>query len=228
LLFVWLIGQYRYTEARNRSGAASPSWEATQWKVYILRCLKERGTRRACQAIRRVMVQLPELAAPRFELQEAEAIARRNTWRPPLPRELFRIASDPRSRLVESGAALLDVLMDSLRRLQVKLQDENPLANFLWDRQGKKRVYRPREENDLSDFITRHLKDDIRPLDIVVNREVQIRRREETDIHVDALAPGGRDRISAIIELKGCWHDELLTAMETQLASFCRKTHENG
>jgi hypothetical protein len=62
---------------------------------------------------------------------------------------------------------------------------------------------------------------------VVFNREVEICRNrgaslgELTDIHVDALArsPGGEeyDVVSAIIEVKGCWHSELVTAMETQL-----------
>jgi hypothetical protein len=41
-----------------------------------------------------------------------------------------------------------------------------------------------------------------------------------TDIHVDAILqlPGGKyGRLSAIVEVKGCWNKYLMTAMQTQL-----------
>jgi hypothetical protein len=54
-----------------------------------------------------------------------------------------------------------------------------------------------------------------------VNREVQIRQGQQTDIHIDAVVPGDQGQaagaVSAIIEVKGCWHHDLDTAMETQL-----------
>lgn len=60
----------------------------------------------------------------------------------------------------------------------------------------------------------------------MVNREVEVRhgwsgvkRGERVDIHVDAITqtnamPG---RLRVIIEVKGCWNDDLYQAMETQL-----------
>jgi hypothetical protein len=62
---------------------------------------------------------------------------------------------------------------------------------------------------------------------MIVNREVEIRRKtgttpgERVDIQVDAISKKQRgeeyDRISVVIEVKGCWHDELNKAMKTQL-----------
>ena len=44
---------------------------------------------------------------------------------------------------------------------------------------------------------------------------------ERTDIHVDVSVQSSRgkvrDRVSVIIEVKGCWHKERNTAMKTQL-----------
>jgi hypothetical protein len=118
-------------------------------------------------------------------------------------------------RLVESGDQLLDVVLESLRRLQVKLQGETPAAPFLWD--GP----RPKEENQFSDFVKLHLEDDLTARGIIVNREVQIHRGERTDLHVDAVAGDRSDatyrKITVIVECKGCWHRELDNAMETQL-----------
>jgi hypothetical protein len=58
-----------------------------------------------------------------------------------------------------------------------------------------------------------------------VNREVQVRRNqpsglpERADLQVDAATGtlGPFATISLPIEVKGAWHDELLTAMRTQL-----------
>jgi hypothetical protein len=54
-----------------------------------------------------------------------------------------------------------------------------------------------------------------------LGREVQTRRGNLTDVFVETfiLLPNGDfgDKITVVIEVKGCWHDELKTAMETQL-----------
>ena len=60
-----------------------------------------------------------------------------------------------------------------------------------------------------------------------MNREVEIRPSlpgesgERTDLMVEARVPeseSGDDVVSAIIEVKGCWHSDVLTALHQQLA----------
>lgn len=69
---------------------------------------------------------------------------------------------------------------------------------------------------------------DLKSRGIIINREVELRRGsggdpgERTDIHVDAvikLPNGNYDSITVIIEVKGCWHQDLQTAMESQLVN---------
>ncbi len=54
-------------------------------------------------------------------------------------------------------------------------------------------------------------------------REVQIRRGlgdnqgENTDVYVTLPATDTRPNLTVIIECKGCWHNELNSAMQTQL-----------
>lgn len=88
-------------------------------------------------------------------------------------------------------------------------------------------MYRPKDENTFSDYVTIHLREDLGERGIIINREVEIRngegsgKGERTDIHVDVSVQSSRgnvrDRVSVIIEVKGCWHKELNTAMEKQL-----------
>ena len=83
------------------------------------------------------------------------------------------------------------------------------------------KTFRPKDENAISDYIKIHLDEDIRSKGIIINREVQIHRGEKTDIHVDAVIEdidnGYFNSISVIIEVKGCWNNELSNAMQTQL-----------
>jgi hypothetical protein len=93
----------------------------------------------------------------------------------------------------------------------------------LKDKDGKsiKNVYFPKEEERLSDYISRYLQAALISKGIILHREVEIRRGEETDIYVDAVVPnsagGVSNRVSVIIEVKGCWNKDLDTAMATQL-----------
>jgi predicted NACHT family NTPase len=198
------------------------------WKNYIPQRLSQRGTLEACDALRKIIRELPELRDElQWQLLEAEDLTRRKTWKPPQPGEIFQIASDQGKRLVQNGHQLLDVLIESLKHLELELQGETPAARDLWDKVDDK-SFNPVDENAFSDYVKRFLDKDLKSRGVVVNREVELRRNyggsagERTDIHVDAvlMKPNGElyDSITVIIEVKGCWHGELNIAMETQLA----------
>ena len=148
----------------------------------------------------------------------------------PKPEEILKLAGDPQRRLIRDGDDLLDVLIESLNRLEAELQGETPAAPFLWNEwkeKNEKKRYRPKDENAFSDYVKRHLEGDLKQRGIIANREVEIRngegsgKGERTDIHVDVSVQSSRgkvrDRVSVIIEVKGCWHKERNTAMKTQL-----------
>jgi hypothetical protein len=94
-------------------------------------------------------------------------------------------------RLVQSGDQLLEVVIESLKRLEATLQGETPAAQFLWDKTNEN-GWRPKDENSLSDYVKIHLDKDLRQRGVIVNREVEIRHGhgERTDIHVDAIIRG--------------------------------------
>ncbi|MBA1343657.1 MAG: hypothetical protein C5S52_08690 [ANME-2 cluster archaeon] len=222
-LYLGLVRECPLAEEETKEGL-------TDYRDSIPCYLKERGTHPACEAIQRISHELPELDWLKWTLWEAQNNARRCTWVPPQPADILEMASDSRKRLVQSGDQLLDVLIESLERLRVKLQDETPAAPFLWNvwkNEDKKEMYRPKDENAFSDYITIHLREDLGGKGVIINREVEIRngkgsgKGERTDIHVDVSVQSSRgkvrDRVSVIIEVKGCWHTERTTAMKTQL-----------
>lgn len=227
-LYVWVVRQYPHAEDPDHNDAhfVSIREQVADWRNSLLDFLRNRGTREACEAVAWVMDQLPELSwLPRVLRQTLENY-RRRSWLPVRPAHLIKALSSEQNRLVQNGAQLLEVLVESLKRLEERLQGETPMAVFLWN-EISPGVFRPKDEAALSDFIKGHLDHDLVRRGVVVNREVEIRTGEgsapgeRTDIHVDAVIrePNGErfDVITVIIEVKGSWHRELRTAMQTQL-----------
>jgi hypothetical protein len=127
-----------------------------------------------------------------------------------------------------------DVNLSQLRHMAESLpdllggEDHGPkdvvtkaLGGVNWGKVGRDKVYLPKDEEHLSDYIARYLRPEYETRGIVINREVQV-RRDRTDIHINTFkrAPDGTasDPITAVIEVKGCWNPKLNTAMQTQLA----------
>jgi|GEM_PF-5849247 len=57
-----------------------------------------------------------------------------------------------------------------------------------WSKNGNKRIdFKPRDEEDFSDELARWLRDDLQSRGVIVGREVQIERRQKTDVWVNAV-----------------------------------------
>lgn len=220
-LYVWLSCRYSPADDPMIDGVVEYRAAVGQWRDGLLTELRLRGTREACQSFARITVELPDQTWLTWTLLEAKALTRQRTWIPPKVEDIRALARSTERRFVQSAEQLQDVVIESLRRFEDKLQRaEPPAAIDLWDEVAKG-AFKPRDEERLSDRLKRHLDDDLRDRGIVFNREVQNRRGEETDIHVTALPVAGEgeelDPITLNIEVKGCWNRELKTAMETQL-----------
>jgi hypothetical protein len=133
------------------------------------------------------------------------------------------MGADAARRWVASDAELREVVVESLARAQEELQSATPAAADLWDTSA----HRPKSENELSDWLKRHLDRDLRGRGIVVGREVQIRpgpggkMGEAGDLVIDAVAGErieGAQTVTVTVEVKGCWHDKVETALRAQLA----------
>jgi hypothetical protein len=99
-----------------------------------------------------------------------------------------------------------------------------------WNKRGKTFTAKP--EEDFSDWIKMYLDQNIRKKGIIAQREVKI-RRNKADIFVTAIKQnhlhGKYDELKVVIEVKGCWRDELETAMETQLiGKYLKNTGYGG
>lgn len=237
-LYVWLVRHYPPSQypIPTEASFAGTTDSVALWRDALIGGLRDRGTFEACEAIQRIASELPEL--DRFMLKwillEAQELARRSTWKPFSPQGILKVINDSQLRLVQSGEQLLEVVIESLNNLEAKFRDELPAWPDVWDRvfvkktgsntKGKSRKnlwYRPKDENEFSNRVARHLQEELRDRGIITNREVVIRKSERTDIHIDAVICNERrevyNSVTVIVEVKGCWNRELKTAMRTQL-----------
>jgi hypothetical protein len=156
----------------------------------------------------------------------AERNRLRLTWSGVPPRTIFGMAADHCVQPLETPAHLLRAVIASLRRLEGKLHGVTPAVVDLWNKNA------PKDENAFSDYIARHLNEDLKQIGVVAGREAEVHRGHETDIYVDAVIRGplgGRaERISLVVEIKGCWHRELRTAMSSQLKGKYLRDHPIG
>jgi hypothetical protein len=237
-LYVWMVRQYPPSEFYLPHGGGSIGYKENMgmWRDDLLRHLQNRGTVEACRQIERIATELPELQDRlKWAIYQARAETRRKTWVEPEPRHVLALVVERGARLVQNGDQLLEVVIESLRRLEVKLQGETPAAPDLWNERDDG-TYRPKDEEAFSDYVKRHLQEDLEGRGVVVNREVVIRRGEgsgkgeRTDIHVDAIVQVPRieehEAVTIIVEAKGCWYYQLYKAMETQLVGRYLRDNE--
>jgi hypothetical protein len=230
-LLDWLLTEYPPNDDVGGGGFMGPRDHARFFTNALIASLRQAGTNEACNALRAVRDSHPEQAWLADVVLQAQAAQRRSAWNPPSPLVLRKLLDDRRARFVTSSTQLLDAVCESLDRLAGQLHGELPARVNLWN-EPNPGIFRPRDEEHLSDTVARHLREELRERGIVANREVQIRRRvvsaavggqagERTDIRVDAAAlpSDGReaDILTAIVEVKGSWNREVQTAMQTQL-----------
>ena len=226
-LYVWLTR--RFESPIHPSGRAH--WVGSlehidMWRNAIIQLLIHRGSIRACEAVKRLQRELPALDWLKWVYVDAQAQTRRATWVPAGPQDIIKLVADREMRLVQNGDQLLQVMTESLERLQTTLQAAIPEAQFLWDNVSKSDA-KPKDENMFSDYVKVFLDRDLNQKGIVLNREVRIHRGQRTDIHVDAITQTAQDQpydsITAIIECKGCWNPGLYDAMKDQLVGMYLK-----
>lgn len=226
--YVWLARQFPHDEDEVHDGSHQVGTREfiERFRDGVLRHLERRGTAASLVALDGIARELPHLPWLPLVRLEAETVVMERTWVPHRPEDLWALAGDREARLVEGGDQLLEVIMESLGRYQQRLRGETPASFMLWDRQAAG-DFRPKEEERLSDALKLHLADDLARRGVVANREVVIRggtggkAGERTDIHVDAVTRGTRpgvfDRVTVVVEVKGCWNRGVLTAMRDQL-----------
>ena len=227
-LFLWLEHHFPRSADPDHHGQAhtvSQRESLAQLRDAVLQVLQVRGTNEAVQELQRIKLALPEYNWLYTVVLNAQNEMLRKTWLPPSPGEILSLARNSDNRLITTPNQLLDVLLESLERLQREdLRGETGRAKFLWNETSAHK-WRPKDEPSLSDYIKGFLQCDLKDSGIIVNREVEVYRPAgagkgpATDIHVDVIVPKPHDQLhlKAVIEVKCCWNPELKTSIQAQL-----------
>lgn len=188
----------------------------SRWRDRLMEVLVGRGTQASVEALRNFAMLKPEESWRMSVLARALRSRREAAWQPLDLATLAEFGRDRSKRLARTNHELLEVVLGALAAIQERLIGETPESHLLWDT----RVMRPKSEDEASDYLLHRLRDLIGH--VIVNREVQVRRNapsgipERTDLLIEAIIPD-EPNLRVVIEAKGAWSVELLTAIETQL-----------
>lgn len=208
-----------------RSGAhfVSPREQLGRLRDGLLAVLAQRGTDVAVATIAELQAAHSDVPNLRFRLRDARE-ARRARWPAPSPGDIVRLAHKTDARIVMSAEHLKQLLVASLRRAEAALQGMPPRARELWNQQP----LTPKDEGALSDWLQGWFDQDLLVGGRFVGRELQVRpsasgrgRGEDVDLTVSATVGEhvqDAGTVAVRIEVKGCWHPDLETAMEEQLS----------
>ncbi len=207
-----------------------------QFRDAVVGELASRGTAEALVSLQYLQKDASDGPWLRWRLDQARANLRRNAWQPVAPAILIELCRSASSRWVQSSADLLDVVVESLERLQQRLHAETAEAIFLWQREplnpapGQAQIHVVHDENYVSDYIKRHLDADICRPGIIAHREVEIRASigsgtgQRPDILIRASAPSQASETSqestVIIETKLSKHRHKDSALAGQLVPY--------
>jgi hypothetical protein len=231
-LFLWLSDNFPKEEDPIFEGAhmVGPRERVGNFRDRILNFLTTKGTKESLEALNFIQEKKPDQNI-NFYLVAAKKNFRTSNWDPLQPKELLLLANNSKTRVILSSDDLLNLIIDSLKRLEVVLQGDNSLSSTLWDRitsiKGKgKGKYIPKPEENLSDFIIHHLNHELKIFGISSYREVQLRKPnhieggkegEKTDIFVTYTHPKNRESFEIIIEVKGSWNKNVILNIQNQL-----------
>lgn len=212
-LYLWLSA-HRPSLPGERFGFVGPNERLESLERHCLDRLRSAGTEMAVHAIERIRKERPQAEWLRLTLDDAAQALRTSPGVRPTPIEILRMADDHAKRYISSEENLLQAVIESLDGLANELSGDDPLVRFLWNLEPLS----PREEVDLSTYVAGHLRRDLGRRGVILNREVNVSHISRTDIRVEAAAQGQTLRAIAVtVEVKGSWHPDLKTAMETQL-----------
>lgn len=195
--------------------------------------LAGRGTTTAWRLLEELGEQLNRPYWVRIRLDQVRENLRRNSWEPASPEELIEMSQQTDKRLIKSATDLQELVLDSLRRFQADLHNELAVANTLWipQKSGNKQTgHKVRDENFLSDVLRLYLDKDLRRPEVLIKREVEIRKSigedtgQRTDLFIDAFTRDERGEkvevVTVVIEVKLARNDETETALNDQLIPY--------
>jgi hypothetical protein len=233
LVELWRFLDHRFPRSEDSvvQGAhfVSPRESVADFRDRLLPELAQRGTDQAVDLLRQLAETTPDRPDLARLATDAERAARRSDWTPLPARHIVALLSAPDRVVLRTSHDLLQAVLDVLDRIQRTLRSATPMATLMWNH-GRCHTQggttgsgcRPKTEDEISDFLKWRI-DELLGHSIV-NREVQVERRRPTGVgtRIDVLVQARaktppHDLLQVVIEVKGCWNDEVPDTLETQL-----------
>lgn len=224
-IYIWLNEQYPPETYPEHTGAYAlgPLDEIHMIKNQLINHLTQSGKDGSAAAIQTIVDRFPIEAFLTSCVIDARTAEQANNS-PVLPIAQIKELCKKRSAshyLVNSVEDLLEITMASLEAYQTYLQGDTPAVVDLWN--NSKPTIRPKDEEHFSDHLKRFLEGRL-TTDVIVNREVQIRRKQfkdgvsgsRTDIWIQATDKDGYV-LTLCIEVKCNWNKSSTTALQDQL-----------
>ncbi|CAJ3823045.1 Uncharacterised protein [Burkholderia pseudomallei] len=224
-IFEILEEHYPSSEDLPTNGPVTRRHHIQEFRKCCIYSLRENADVPSIAALERIFSRHPELPWIASAAHHAERKAARDAWIPYELNEVAAVVSRSASRVVRTGEELHATVIEELRAIAnaISARSAQPLAYFLWDEKSGE----PKHEPRLCDWLASELRRRLEYRGAIVNREVQVRAHnpkgvgERTDISIEVsrahAQKGGDDVLRLVIEVKGCWNDELLTAPASQL-----------
>jgi hypothetical protein len=224
-IFEILEENYPSSEDLPTNGPVTRRHHIQEFRKCCIYSLREKADVPSIAALERVFSRHPELPWVASAAHHAEQKAARDAWIPYELKEVAAVVSRSASRVVRTEEELHATVIEELQAManSISARSAQPLAYFLWDEKSNE----PKHEPRLCDWLASELRRRLEYRGAIVNREVQVRAHnpkgvgERTDISIEVSgAPsrkGSGDVLRLVIEVKGCWNDELLTAPASQL-----------
>lgn len=220
-IFEWLEHQYPHdTDPGPPNGYVTQRQMLTEMRDGFLISIRDSGEDGAVEEIARLEKEFPGHELLPWNRVTAIKMMAQKSALPPSIHELRELTHKPDFQLVQTGEQLLDLIIESLQRLENELQGTTPSIRSLWDQLSKKE-WRPKDESHLSDYIKRHLEKDLKK--VVASREVEVKKKQGSprgdsiDVYITKVGNDDKEPLTVIIEVKGDWNDGVMTSMETQL-----------
>lgn len=225
------VSLHTLTDIVRRAYALPPSDGVIGWRSTLvdhsLRSIAQRGTQEAINALKAIGADVPTLDVTSW-VRDARVERARRDPDYLAPSAVLALAQDPDAAPIRSDRELHAAILRSLNRLQTKLSGQRQGASTeFWNEEiaAHPKVARPRDENWISDYIKRHLQDELGTHRVVFVREAEAFPRSETDILAVLPFPNG-ETAEVIIEVKGAWNDDYEKGLLGQLAR--RYLRESG
>ncbi|SIT36573.1 hypothetical protein BN2475_90091 [Paraburkholderia ribeironis] len=231
--FEILEEQYPTSADIKTNGIVTARHHIQDFRNCCIVSLRDRADAAGIAALDRISARHPHLPWIARMRHDAEQRAARDSWVPYKVLEVAAALGMLAGRVIRTEAELHNAVLDELQLIVAKVSARAslPAVYHLWDETSR----RPKHEPRLCDWLAGELKDRLSYKGAVVNREVQVRSHnpkgmgERTDILIE-LAPRANSQNSEnilrlVIEVKGCWNEELMTAPASQLRDNYMKAY---